>query len=123
VLDQLFEKHGRADIVDRSVSLDRVHRLANTDLGSEMNDAVDPFQSRCHLLAGANIATHQLDFGIKGGRIEAVSVNLFDQAVEHANLVAAIEELGGNRPADETGAAGDQDVLHSLRPNGRRTDP
>jgi hypothetical protein len=41
-------------------------------------------------------------------------MNLFDQAVEDANPVAAREQFPSNGPANEPGAAGDQDSLSQI---------
>ena len=78
-----------AGLVDRGVALDRVHRLADADFGGEMDHAVDTLQRARDDVLVADVADDQL--GVVGQVLGplAVAVNLLDQAVEDADLVAA----------------------------------
>src|SRR5947209_9007868 len=108
MVDQGFEQDRRAGLVDRRVALDGVHRLADADLGGEMDHAVGAFQRASDHVLVADIAADQL--GVVGEIVGtlAIAVDLLDQAVEHSHLIAAAKQFLANGPADESGAAGDE---------------
>ena len=65
LLDQLLEQHGRAEIVDADVAVDRVHALADADLGREVDDLVDAAQRAADRRLVAHVADHQFDVAIE----------------------------------------------------------
>jgi hypothetical protein len=71
-----------------------------------MDDAVHTLEGTRDNVPVADIADDQL--GVFGKIIWplAIAVDLLDQAVEHADLVAAPKKFAGNGSADEAGSAG-----------------
>src|SRR4051812_47088541 len=86
-IDQRFEQYRRPSLVDGGVAFDRVHRLADADLGGEMDDAVDVLERAGNHVLVADITDDQLGFVGKVFGPAPIAVDLFDQAIEHANLV------------------------------------
>jgi hypothetical protein len=76
-----------------------------------MDDAVDAIERAGDDVFVANIADDQ--FGIVGEIVGplAIAVDLLDQAVEHADLVAAPEQLLRNRPSNKASAARYEDCF------------
>ena len=93
MIDQRFEQNGRAGLVDRSVALDRIHRLPDPDLGGEMDDTVDALQRAGDNVLVADVADDQLGFIGKVVRLFAIAVDLLDQAIEHSDPIAAPKKL------------------------------
>ena len=102
-----------ADIVDRGIAFHLVHRLADADLGGEVDDAVDPIERARDRIAVAHVGADQLHLGIEGGRPVGRSVDLLDQAVEHTDLMAAREQFVADEAADEARPAGDEYLFHT----------
>ena len=120
-IDKLLEQHRGADVVGGGVAFHLVHRLADPDLGGEVDDAVHPLQRAGDNVAVAHIAADQLGIrveqrGAPPCSLAAIAVDLLDQAVENADTVAAAEQFVGDEAADEAGTAGDQDRLGHRRP-------
>ena len=68
-----------------------------------MIDDLDAAHRRVHALVGAQLAFDDLD-------VEALEIGAVPgrEVVEHAHVVAALQERFGEVRADEAGAAGDQ---------------
>jgi hypothetical protein len=111
LIDQPLEQDGSTDVVTARVALDLVHRLADADLRRQVHDAVDALQGAGDCVAVAHVGVDELGLTSKIGRPSTVAVNLRDQCVEHAYLVAARQQLAGHEPPDEARAAGDQNRL------------
>ena len=75
-----------------------------------MHDAIDAVERAVGSVGVADVADDQLDARGKVGR--RVAVDLVLEAVEHDDVVAALDERAHEVRADEAGAAGDQ-CLHS----------
>ncbi len=108
MIDQPFEQHGGAHVVRRCVTLDFVHRLADADLGREVNDAVDPLKRSGDRLSVAHVGLDE--FGLKRLRRRR-AVDLADQAVEEADTVPAPQQFGCDVAADEPGPPGNQNMF------------
>ena len=91
IVDKLLEQHCRAVIIDRNIAVDRVHALADADLGGQMHDLVDAFERLEERGLVADIADDDLGIGIKAVRARTRAVHLLDHAVENAHLVPAGE--------------------------------
>ena len=52
-----------------------------------------------------------------------IAMNLFDQAVEHADLMPPAEQFPAHLASDEAGAAGDEYLFHGRSPDGWRLQP
>jgi hypothetical protein len=63
--------------------------LANTDFRSQVDDAVDALERAGDDILVSNIANNEFGLGAKILRPSAVTVDLLDQAVEYADIVAA----------------------------------
>jgi hypothetical protein len=115
MIDQPLEQDRGADIVGRGVALDFIHRLADADLGGEMDDAVDAVQRAGDCIAVADIGADE--FGIGGEALGPldVAMDLRQQAVEHPHFIASPQQLGGHLATDKAGTAGDQDLLWQLQ--------
>ena len=76
-----------------------------------MHDAIDALERAVGGVGVADVADDELD---RGGQIRRrVAVDLRLEAVEHDDLVAALEEGANEVRADEARAAGDQS-LHDM---------
>jgi hypothetical protein len=71
-----------------------------------MDHGVDTAQGIRHRVTVAHIAEEELDLGQNTGRVGTFTVDLFNQAVEDANPMAAVQQFGAHKAANETGAAG-----------------
>ena len=111
MVDQLLEQHRRAVVVDRDVAVDRVHALADADLGGEVDDRVDPFQRLQDGGLVADVAGDELDLRSAGRPGVFGPVDLLDQAVEHPHLMAALKQRTRHIAADEARPAGDENPL------------
>ena len=84
-------KRAVAIVLQLGVARDLVHRLADADGGGEVDDAIDTRERAIGGLAVADVADDQLDpvrqLGI------GAAVDLLLEAVEHDDLVAALDEL------------------------------
>jgi len=76
-----------------------------------VDDAVDPLQRTRHRIAVANVRFDEFHGIVQQRRTLDMAVDLRDQAVEHADPVAATKQFLADEAADEAGAAGDQDSL------------
>jgi hypothetical protein len=81
-----------------------------------VNDLVDAAERAQHRGLVAHVAGHQLDLGVQFGGSLALGMDLLDQAVEHANLAALLQQGARQMTANEAGAAGDQNGLRHGRP-------
>jgi hypothetical protein len=81
-----------------------------------VDDGVGAPESAFNDMAVADIALYQFHLRIEFGGSFALPVNLFDQAVQNADLVAAGQEFAADCAPDESGSAGDDYLLHSLSP-------
>ena len=117
VVDQLLEQHRGAVIVDGDVAVDRIHALADADLGGEVDDLGDALQRAQHRGLVAHVADDHVDLRVEVVGLRLVAVDLLDQAVEHADAMAALQAGPRDVTPDEAGAAGDEDRLcHAVSP-------
>ena len=120
MVDQLLEQHRRAVVVDRDVAVDRVHALADADLGGEVDDLRRRPCSALRTAVSSRMSpTTNSTSAVEVVRASAALVDLLDQAVEHADPVAALEQRARHVAADEAGAAGDEDRLCQRLVSGR----
>ena len=118
-VDQLLEQDRGAAVVDGDVAVHGVHALADADLGGEVDHLVHAGEGAAHQRFVAHVADHQFHVGIELVRPAAPAMDLLDQAVEDAHVVAFGEQGAGDVAADEAGAAGDQYcVSQTLRSSG-----
>src|SRR5690606_564675 len=89
----LLEENSGAKVVGADIASDLVHRLADTDFGGQMHNHIDIDQRRSDHHRVAHITPKQLYWRIKLGF--RAPVHLVDQAVEHADLIAIVEEFPG----------------------------
>jgi hypothetical protein len=80
--------------------------LADADLGGEVDDSIDILEAMRNDVLVADVADDQ--FGLVGQVLGslAIAVDLLDQAIEYANLVASAKKLLANRTANEACTAG-----------------
>jgi hypothetical protein len=116
LVDQFFEQNGGADIVDRGVALHCVHRLADPDFGGEVDHAAHALERLGDGVAVADVGADQLDIVGKILGPFAVPVDLLDQAVEDAHLMAAALKFPSDGTSDEAGAAGDENPFGQVNP-------
>ena len=109
--NQLLHQHRRAGVVGAGIAFDIVHRLADADLGREMNDGVDTVQCPGNRAGVADVALHTLGIGVKVLRPAAIAVHLRDQAIEHADPPAPGNKQSRNCPADKPGTTGNKDCF------------
>ena len=108
----LFVARGEQD-VQRPLDVDRarreriLHRARHRAERAEVVDGLRPAHGVVHTLVAAQLALDDLD-------VEAVEVRAVagGEVVEHAHLVAALEQRADEVRADEAGAAGDEDARH-----------
>ena len=81
MLDQRLQEHGGAQIVDRDIAVDRIHALADTHFGREVDELVDADQSAFHEGRVAHVAVEEFDMVQNGFTRCTRRVNLVDQAV------------------------------------------
>ena len=80
-----------------------------------MADDVDAAQRMRDVAGVRDVADHELDAGIDGGQ---AAVHVAAERVEHPHLPAAGEGGVDDGAADESGAAGDEEVAAGRRPPG-----
>ena len=117
--DQALEKDGGAEVVGADIARDLVHALAHTHLGGEVEDAVDVLQGLVEQGGVADVAFEELDVWVQIGR--GIGMDLVDQAVYRADLVALGQEFFAEMTADETRAAGDEIVAPHGTPCSNRS--
>jgi hypothetical protein len=110
MLDERFEQARRAEVVGADIAPDFVHRLADADLGGEMDDTIDIPQRLLEATWFADVTGDELDFRFNLGR--PAFVYLFDQRVDHGNLIAISKKFVNDVPADEPATAGDKNLVH-----------
>ena len=71
-----------------------------------MEDELDSPRRRVDALVAPQLALHELDLVLDVGQVVAVAGR---EVVEHAHLVAALEQAPDEVRADESRAAGDED--------------
>jgi hypothetical protein len=76
-----------------------------------MDDTVDAVERTRDDIAVANVAADELGFGRQIDRPLLVAMDLFDETIENANVVAAMKKLPGDSSSDKPGTAGDQNCL------------
>src|SRR5207249_4986076 len=91
-----------------------VHRLADADLGRLVEDRVDPFERAPDGGRIAYVALDELHVRVQVDRL-ALLMHLWDERVEHAYAVAALEERVDEVRPDEPRAARDQNAVASHR--------
>ena len=84
-----------------------------------MHHPINPADRFQHHGFVADVADQKFDVGVKFSGALAGGMDLLDQAVEDAHMVAALQKRLGEVAADKPGAAGDQDGFS----HGRRTPP
>ena len=72
-----------------------------------MDDTVDAVERAGDDIAVANVTADELGFGGQIGRPLLVAMNLLDETIENANLMAAMKKLPGDSTSDKPGTAGD----------------
>jgi hypothetical protein len=87
--------------------LDGIHRLADPDLGREVDDAVDAAERTGNHVPVADVACYELGLAWKVLGTIAVAVDLLDQAVEHAHLISAAKKLTCDGAPDKPGTPRD----------------
>ena len=85
--------------------------MADAHLRGEVDDAVYPLQRLGHGVAVADIGADELDIVLQTLRSFAVAMDLLDHAVEEPHLVTAAQKFPRHGASDETGPAGDKDLL------------
>src|SRR3954447_15033620 len=107
MIDQRLEQHRGAGFVNRSVALDRVHRLPHADLGRQMDDAVDVLQRTGDDVLVADVADDE--FRVLGKVLWpiTIAVDLLDQAVENPHPIAAAKKLVDDGATDKSSPASD----------------
>ncbi len=118
LLHDLLEHDGAAERVHGRVALDLVHRLADTDRGSEVDDALDAVERRGDGVVVAHVGDDQLDLRVEVCGALASRVHLRIERVEDAHTVPALEQAIREMGADEPGAAGDQELHRTSIPAG-----
>src|SRR4051812_25514272 len=110
-IDQRLKQRSGCEIVAADITLDLVHALADTDLGGEMNDAVDARQGAGEQIGIANIADEKFGLvpDIEFGR--RAPMDLLDERIEDANAITASQGFPDHLATDETRAAGDENGL------------
>jgi hypothetical protein len=85
--------------------------LTDADFRCEVDDLIYTLQSFDDRCLVSHITNLQLHVACKIDWTLPAWVDLFNQIVEHAHTIAALNERFCKVAADEAGAAGDQDVL------------
>src|SRR5438270_14101714 len=96
MVDQRLEQHRRSGFVDRGIALDRVHRLADADLGGEVYHGVDALQRMGNHVLVANVSDDELGVAGKVLGPLTIAVDLLDQAVAPADRIAAAKKLASD---------------------------
>ena len=93
-----------------------LHRARNGAERALVEDDLDAADGRVHALVRAEVALDDLDVP---SELREVRPAAGREVVEHADVVAALEQRLDEVRADEAGAAGDEDALHAA-PRRRR---
>ena len=108
-----FSKDGGAYVIGRGIALDLVHGLAHADLGRQVDHAVHALQRAGDRVGVAYVTVDELGVLVQrfGTRCR-LAVALRDQRIQHADLMAATQQLVGDKAADKACAAGNQNLFH-----------
>ncbi len=79
--DQLLEQHGGAQFIDRGVTLNGIHALADADLGRQVDHRIDPLEGVPHGVRVAYVADPQVNGRVELGRPDTAGMDLLDQVV------------------------------------------
>ena len=96
-----FQQDSGAQIVGADIPGDLVHRLADSNLRSQVHDAVDALQCPRDGAGIAHITDDQLS--IVETRRDATGMHLLDQRIEDSDAIAVPQKFRGDGAADETG--------------------
>jgi hypothetical protein len=103
-----FEEDRGAEIVDTDIAIDLVHALANANLCGEMHNLINALHSGSHGLRITDVSVDDLDRTENGVRWGRAAVDLLDETIEHANLIAFRQQCPAKMTANEPSTAGDQ---------------
>jgi hypothetical protein len=107
LLGECTQQHGGAEVVVRDIVGDVADVEAESDHRRLMADRLDAGDRPCRRLRISQVALDPV-----GARIQVVgplAMRRREQRVEHAHVVAVIEQRVDHVRADESGAAGDED--------------
>ncbi len=117
LLDQRLQQHRGAQVVHPRVVRHLVHALAHAHCRREVVDRVHALERIAHRGRVAHVANDEFDVGLQVvGPAAAVAMHLRRKVVENANAIAVGEKLVCEMRADETGAAGDENLLRHETP-------
>jgi len=107
LLDQSFQQHGGADVVDLGIPRHVVHTLPDSNRRCEVIDDVHSLQRLPDGLGIANIPYLEFDFRVQIGRTCRIGpVHLRVEVVQHAHTISFGKQPVGQMGSDEPRAAG-----------------
>ena len=110
MVEHRLEQDGGAEVIGANVARDLVHALAHAHLGGEVDDTVATLERGAQAVGVAHVTAHHL--GPFGKLQLRRAVDLIDQGVVEADLMAMGKQLPCDMTADEAAAAGNQYLRH-----------
>jgi hypothetical protein len=98
------------DMLDATSSF--VHRLADPDARSEVDDRVDAVERSPHGVLVPYVPEHELRVRAQVSRGLGVAVHLSHERIQHAHVVAVLEQLVDQVRPDESRSTGHENGGH-----------